>query len=96
MGIILIESTKIRWFTRQSGGGGWSFLSEVKSLRTTQVRSSGWSTLRLDGSCYGQAGGWTGCSVAAQGLYSLKVSQGGLSGSSPLGSDGSGDSQTGG
>jgi hypothetical protein len=44
--IILIESTKIRWFSRWSGGGGWSFLLEAKNLKTTQVRSSGSSPLR--------------------------------------------------
>ncbi len=35
-GIILIKSTKIRWFLRQSGGGLF-LLSETKSLKTTQV-----------------------------------------------------------
>jgi hypothetical protein len=30
-------------------------LSEAKSLKTTQVRRSGSSTLRFDGSCDGQA-----------------------------------------
>ncbi len=37
-GIILIESPKISWFSRRSGGGGWSLLSESQ---ITQVRSSG-------------------------------------------------------
>jgi hypothetical protein len=74
-GIILIESTKIIWFSRRSGGGGWSLLSEAKSLKTTQVRRSGSSTLRFDGSCDGQAWGWTGYPEAAQGLYSLKLKQ---------------------
>ncbi len=32
-GITLIESTKIRWFSRWSGGGGMSLLSEAKSLK---------------------------------------------------------------
>jgi hypothetical protein len=72
-GIILIESTKIRWFSRQSGGGGLFLLLKAKNLKTTQVRSSGSSLLRLDGSCGGQAGGWVGYPVAAQGLYSLKL-----------------------
>ncbi len=70
-GIILNESTKIRWFLRRSGGGGGSLLLEDKSLKTSQVRSSGSSPLRVDGSRDGQARGWTGCPVAAQGLYSL-------------------------
>jgi hypothetical protein len=73
-------------------------LLEAKSIKTTQRGSSGLSPLRLDGSRDGQAGGWTGYPVAAQGLYSLKLqsSQGGQSDSSPLGSDGSHDSQAGG
>jgi hypothetical protein len=54
-GIILIESTKIIWFSRRSGGEGWSLLSEAKSLKTTQVRRPVLSTLRFDGSCDGQA-----------------------------------------
>ncbi len=70
--------------------------SEAKSLKTTQVRSLGSSPLRLDGSNDGQAGGWTGCPVAAQGLYSLKLKPRGLLRSSPLRSDGSNDKQTGG
>ncbi len=37
-GIILIESTKIRWFSRRSGRGGWSFLSQAKSVKTTHMR----------------------------------------------------------
>ncbi len=93
-GIILIESTKIRWFSRWSGGGGWSLLSEAKSLKTTQKSSSGSSSLRLDGSRDGQAGGLTGYLAAAQGLYILQLSQEELSGSRPLRSDGSHDSQT--
>ncbi len=60
-GIILIESTEIIWFSRQSGWGSWSLLSEAKSLKTTQVRSSGSSPLKLDGSPDGQA---VGCSRA--------------------------------
>jgi hypothetical protein len=40
-------------FSRQSDGRGWSLLLEAKSLKTTQVRSSGSSPLRLDGSCDG-------------------------------------------
>jgi hypothetical protein len=47
-GIILIEFTKIRWFSRQSGGGGWFLLSKAESLKTTQVRSSDLSPLGLD------------------------------------------------
>jgi hypothetical protein len=33
--IILIESTKIRWFSKWSIGGGWNLLLEAKSLKTT-------------------------------------------------------------
>jgi hypothetical protein len=95
-GIILIKSTKIRWFMRRSGGGGLALLSEAKSLKTTQVRSSGSSLLRLDGSHNGHewAGPVTwwpfkGCILSSQ-------SQEELSGSSPLRSVGSRDSQTGG
>ncbi len=71
----MIEATKIRWFSRQSGrgGGGWSLLYEAKSLKTTQMRSSGSSPLRLDGSCDGQGGDGAGYLVAAQGLYSLSL-----------------------
>jgi hypothetical protein len=72
-GIILIKSIKIRWILRQSGSGGWSLLLGAKSPKTIQVRSSGLSPLRFDGSHDGQAGGWTGYLVAAQGLYSLKL-----------------------
>jgi hypothetical protein len=54
-GIILIESTKFRWFSRQSGGGGWYLLLEAKSLKTIQLKSSGSSPLRLDGSPDGRA-----------------------------------------
>jgi hypothetical protein len=72
-GIILTESTKIRWFLRWWGWGGWSLLSEAKSLKTTQVRSLGSSLLRLDGSHDGLAWGRTSYPAAAQGLYSLKA-----------------------
>jgi hypothetical protein len=52
-GITLIESTQIRRFSRWSGGGGWSLLSEAKSLKTssrdhqarvqsTQIRWCSW------------------------------------------------------
>jgi hypothetical protein len=46
-GIILIEFTKIRWFSRWSDGGGWSLLSEAKSLKTAQVRSSDSSDTKI-------------------------------------------------
>ncbi len=76
-GIILVNSTKVdRWFFGQSGGEGWSLLSEAQSLKTTQMRSSDSSPLRLDGSCNGQARGWTCCLAAAQRLYSLKLTIG--------------------
>ncbi len=32
-GIILIESTKIRWFLRLLGGGGYLLLLQAKSLK---------------------------------------------------------------
>jgi hypothetical protein len=51
-------------------------------------------SLILDGSHDGHAEGWTGYPAATQGQYSLKQSQGELSGLSPLRSDGSSDSQT--
>jgi hypothetical protein len=70
---MLIKSSMIRLFTRQSGGGGWSLLSEAKSLKTTQVKSSGSSPLRLDGSRDGWAGSWNGYLAATLGLYSLKL-----------------------
>jgi hypothetical protein len=38
--------------------GGWSFLSETKSLRTNSGRLSCSSPLRSDGSRYSQASGW--------------------------------------
>ncbi len=72
-GVILVESTKIRWFLRQAGWGGWSLCSEAKSLKTTQLRLSGSGPLSLDGSHDSQAWGWTGCPAVAQGLYSLKL-----------------------
>jgi hypothetical protein len=53
-------------------------------------------SIRLDSSRDGQAGGWTGCLVAAQGLYSLMLKPRGISDLSPLGSDGSRDIQKGG
>ncbi len=53
--ITLIESTKIRWFSRQLGGGGWSLLLEAKSIKTTQRGLSGSNPLRLDGSRDGSA-----------------------------------------
>jgi hypothetical protein len=37
-GIILIESTMIRWFSRQIGGRGWSLLLEVIGLESTKIR----------------------------------------------------------
>ncbi len=72
-GIISIKSTKIRWFLRKSSRGGWSLLSEAKSLNTTQVRSSGLSPQRFDVFCDELAVGWAGYPVVAQGLYSLKL-----------------------
>ncbi len=48
-GITLIESSKIRWFSRWSDGAGWSLLSEAKRPKTTvlsQVKSRG--TIRLE------------------------------------------------
>jgi hypothetical protein len=71
-------------------------LLEAKSLKTVHVRSSGSSPLRLDVPHDGQAKGWTGFPVAAQGLYSLKLNHGELSGLSSLRSDSSCDSQMGG
>ncbi len=73
-GIILIQSTKIRWYVLETiRQGRLVLLSQAKSLKTTQARSSSSNPLRLDCSCDGQAGGWTGQPVAAQGLYSLKL-----------------------
>ncbi len=69
-------------------------LSEANSLKTTQRGPSGSSPFRSDGSGDGQALGWTGFPVAAQGLYSLKLMpRGVLSGLSPLRLDGFRDSQ---
>jgi hypothetical protein len=70
---MLIKSSMIRLFTRRSGGVGWSLLSEAKSLKTTQVKSSGSSPLRFDGSRDGRARSWNGYLAATLGLYSLKL-----------------------
>jgi hypothetical protein len=71
-GTTLIGSTRIRWFSRLSGWGGCSLLSEAKSPKTTQRGPSGSSPLRLDSSRNGQGWGWTSF-PCAQGLYSLKL-----------------------
>jgi hypothetical protein len=81
---------------RQSGGGGWSLLSEAKSLKTTQRGPSSLSPLRLDGSHDGQAWGWPSCPVAAQGLKYLKLKPGGTIRLESTKLDGSPDSQAGG
>ncbi len=43
-GIILIESTQIRWFSRWSGGGGWSGRAEAQRRpRVSKLRAKGLS-----------------------------------------------------
>ncbi len=42
---ILVESTQIRWFSRWSGGGGWSFSSKKTGrLESTQIRWFSWQS----------------------------------------------------
>jgi hypothetical protein len=54
----LIESTQIRWFLKQSGGGGWWRWPEALKSKLTQGGPSGSSPPRSDGSRDGQTRGW--------------------------------------
>jgi hypothetical protein len=55
MGIILIESTQIRWFSRWSGGGGWSGRSEAQRRpRVSKLRAKGLSHYHSNETVVGQ------------------------------------------
>jgi hypothetical protein len=87
------EASPCYWRLRVS-----KLLTEVIRLVFTKIRLFYRFALkkRFNGSSDGQAWGWIGCPAAALGLYSLKLKPRELSGSSPLRSYGSHDSQMGG
>ncbi len=96
MGIILVKSTQIRWFSRWSGGGGWSGRAEAQRRpRVSKLRAKGLSTYHSSETVVEAARREaTGPSYIA--ILTREPTQGKPPGSSPLSSDGSRGGQAGG
>jgi hypothetical protein len=92
-GITFVESTKIRWFSRRSGWGGWSLLSKAKGSKPLKEDHQAWvySDQMVLIIARREAGPVSGRPL--KGYIFSSRSQGGLSCASPLRSDGSRDSQ---
>ncbi len=56
----LIESIQIRWFSRRSGGRGWSFLLEAKSLKTNSKKTGRLESTQISWFSW-QSGKWLVC-----------------------------------
>ncbi len=56
----LIDSIQIRWFSRRSGGRGWSFLLEAKSLGTNSKKTGRLESTQISWFSW-QSGKWLVC-----------------------------------